>query len=121
METMKQLDLTRREAYLLLLTEDAFAKGRPNQEAPVFTVRELAHVTEELNRTIGKVREPDLASLLNRMGVFAASRGHNPYRRKTRELIERLPKWLEEAREAVKKGVCVLQTPGLTSHSNTTR
>ena len=118
---MERLELTRREAYLLLLTEEAFAKGRLNREAPVFTVRELAHVTEKLNRTMGKVRERDLASLLNRMGVFAASRGHNPYRRKTHELIERLPKWLEAAREAMKKSVCVLQTPAITPHSNTTR
>ena len=121
METMEQLNLTRREAYLLLLTEDAFAKGRLNRECPTFTPRELAHGLGDLNRTMSKVRERDLASLLNRMGVFAASRGHNPYRRKTPELIERLPKWLEAAREAVKKGVCVLQTPGLTSHSNITR
>ena len=121
METMEQLDLTRREAYLLLLTEDAFAKGRLSRECPTFAPRELAHGLEDLNRTMSKVRERDLASLLNRMGVFAASRGYNPYRRKTHELIERLPKWLEAAREAVKKGVCVLQTPGLTSHSNITR
>ena len=121
MATMERLDLTRREAYLLLLTEEAFAKGRLNRESPTITARELAHGLEDLNRTMSKVREKDLASLLNRMGVFPASRGPFAYRRKTRELIERLPKWLEAAREAVKKGVCVIQTPGLTSHSNITR
>ena len=121
METMEQLDLTRREAYLLLLTEDAFAKGRLNRECPTFTARELAHGLEDLNRTMGKVREPDLAALLKRMGVFAVSRGPSPYRRKTRELLVRLPEWLEAAREAMKKSVCVLQTPAITPHSNTTR
>ena len=75
MATMERLDLTRREAYLLLLTEEAFAKGRLNRESPTITARELAHGLEDLNRTMSKVREPDLAALLNRMGVFAVSRG----------------------------------------------
>ena len=118
---MERLELTRREAYLLLLTEEAFAKGRLNRECPTFTARELAHGLESVNPTMFTVRERDLAYLLNRMGVFAASRGPFAYRRKTRELLERLPEWLKAAREAVKKGVCVIQTPGLTSHSNITR
>ncbi len=118
---MERLELTRREAYLLLLTEEAFAKGRLNRECPTFTARELAHGLEGVNRTMFTVRERDLAYLLNRMGVFPASRGPFAYRRKTRELLEKLPEWLEAAREEMEKRVCVIPTPTLAPHSNITR